>query len=142
MLPPSLPILLDFNLTGISEQRCELPAGIGLPHLLPLANPLRRRLSDVNDWLRINLPMIFSKELPGWRIAFDQPSVLHVSFLEFENVEREESNHCAALYLLPVSTAEAFFEVGSAKDVKGVGNIAHSRAQNSATKTNQRTPRI
>jgi hypothetical protein len=61
-LPSSL---LDSSSTGVSKQRCELPAGVDLSQLLPLANPSHRRLSDVDDGLRISLLMIFSKGLLG-----------------------------------------------------------------------------
>jgi hypothetical protein len=53
------------NSVGVSKQRCELTAWIDLSQLLPLANPSHRRLSDVNDGMRISLPMIFSKGLFG-----------------------------------------------------------------------------
>jgi hypothetical protein len=55
--------LLDSSSTDISKQRCELPAGVDLSQFLPLANPSHRRLSGVNDGLRIGPPMIFSREL-------------------------------------------------------------------------------
>ncbi len=50
-----------------------------------------------------------------------------------------EQSLCRALDLLPASTAKAFFEMGSAKGAKGVGNIAHSRAQYSAVEPDLRS---
>jgi hypothetical protein len=118
---------IDSSSTGISKQRCELPAGVDLSPLLPLSNPSHRWLSDVNVGLRISLPIIFGRGLVSWWITFDQSGVLHVSFLVIKNVEREEGNHYAALSLLPASTAISFFEIGLAKDANGVGIITHSK---------------
>jgi hypothetical protein len=54
---------LDSGSTGISKQLCELPAGVDLSQLLPIANPFHRRLSDVDDGLRIGLLSNFRMEL-------------------------------------------------------------------------------
>jgi len=58
----TLLLLLDSGSTGISKQLCELPAGVDMSQLLPLANPFHRRLSDVDDGLRIGILSNFRME--------------------------------------------------------------------------------